>query len=110
MGVPTHYSIQFLDINPFKGKNISNIKISCTNIRGMKIGSNCEEKKLGTLLDLNSDIVFLIDHHMDDRKLASLLKNNRKILSQFSVHGTPSLKRGILTFVKKKFWMQNHLC
>ena len=67
----------------------------------MKIGSNREEQKLGTLLDLNSDIIFLIDHHMDENKLASLLKNNRKTLSQFSIHGTPSLKRGILILSKK---------
>ena len=67
----------------------------------MKIGSSHEEKKLGTLLDLNSDIIFLLDHHMDEQKKASLLKNNRKLLSQFTFHGTPSLKRGILILAKK---------
>ena len=67
----------------------------------MKIGSDREEKKLGTLLDLNIDIIFLIDHHMDDQKLSSLLKNNRKTLSQFSIHGATSLKRGILILSKK---------
>ena len=67
----------------------------------MKIGSDCEEKKLGTLLDLNSDIIFLIDHHMDNQKLPSLFKNNRKTLSHFSIHGETSLKRGILILLKK---------
>ena len=67
----------------------------------MKIGSDQEGKKPGTILDLNSDIIFLLDHHMDEQKKASLLKNNRKILSQFSIHGTPSLKRGILILAKK---------
>ena len=92
-------------INPFKNKNLSNIRISSTNIRGMKIGSSHEEKKLGTLLDSNSDIIFLLDHHMDEQKKASLLKNNRKLLSQFTFHGTPSLKRGILILAKKKLWI-----
>ena len=67
----------------------------------MKIGSDREEKKLATILDLHSDIIFLIDHHLDDKKLASLFKNNRKTLSQFSIHGAPSLKRGILVLAKR---------
>ena len=58
-------------------------------------------KKKIKYIDLNSDIVFIVDHHLDDLQLASLFKNNRKILSQFSVHGTPSLKRGILILLKK---------
>ena len=62
----------------------------------MTLGSDREEKKLGTILDLNSDIIFLIDHHLDDQKLASLKKNNREILSKFSFFGAPSIKRGIL--------------
>ena len=61
----------------------------------MTIGTDREGKKLGTILDLNSDIIFLIDHHMDQAKLASLIKNNRNTLSQFSINGTPTLKRGI---------------
>ena len=67
----------------------------------MTIGSDREEKKLGTILDLNSDIIFLIDHHLDQQKLTSLMKNNRKNLSQFSIFGTPTLKRGILVLSKK---------
>ena len=67
----------------------------------MTIGTDREGKKLGTILDLNSDIIFLIDHHMDQAKLASLIKNNRNTLSQFSINGTPTLKRGILVFSKK---------
>ena len=89
-------------MNPFSGKNLSNIKISSTNIRGMKLGSDREEHKLGTIIDLNSDIIFLIDHHMDQQKLSSLIKNNRQVLSQFSIIGTPSLKRGILVLCKKR--------
>ena len=34
------------------------------------------------------------------------MKNNRQILSKFTIHGTLSIKRGILVFVKKKMWLQ----
>ena len=67
----------------------------------MKIGTDREEFKLGTIINTNSDIIILIDHHLDTQKLASLTKNNRQILSKFTVYGTPSLKRGILVLVKK---------
>ena len=67
----------------------------------MKIGTDREEHKLGTIINTNSDIVIIIDHHLDTQKLASLTKNNRQILSKFTIHGTPSLKRGILVLVKK---------
>ena len=67
----------------------------------MKIGTDREEHKLGTIINTNSDIIILIDHHLDTQKLASLTKNNRQIFSKFTIHGTPSLKRGILVLVKK---------
>ena len=67
----------------------------------MKIGTDREELKLGTIINTNSDIIILIDHHLDQNKLASLIKNNRQIFSKYSIHGTPSLKRGILVLVKK---------
>ena len=82
-------------MNPFKGKNLSNIKISSTNIRGMTIGTDREEKKLGTILDLNSDIIFLIDHHLDQAKLASLIKNNRNTLAIFNYWHTYTKKRNL---------------
>ena len=71
----------------------------------MKIGTDREEHKLGTIINTNSDILILIDHHLDQQKLASLTKNNRQIFSKFTIHGTPSLKRGILVLVKKKLWL-----
>ena len=67
----------------------------------MKIGSSREEHKLHTLIDHGSDIAICLDHHMDSKKLAALTKNNRQILSKYKIHGTPSLKRGILVLVKK---------
>ena len=67
----------------------------------MKIGTEREAHKLQTVMNTNSDVVILIDHHLDQQKLASLTKNNRQILSKFTIHGTPSLKRGILVLVKK---------
>ena len=67
----------------------------------MKIGTDREEHKLGTIINTSSDILILIDHHLDQQKLASLAKNNRQILSKFTIYGTPSLKRGILVLVKK---------
>ena len=67
----------------------------------MKIGTDREEHKLSTIINTNSDIIILIDHHLDTQKLASFTKNNRQILSKFTIHGTPSIKRGILVLVKK---------
>ena len=67
----------------------------------MEIGTDREEKKLGTIINTNSDILILLDHHLDQQKLSSLIKNNRQMLSKFSIYGTPSLKRGILVLVKK---------
>ena len=67
----------------------------------MKIGTDREAHKLQTVINTNSDIVILIDHHLDQQKLAYLTRNNRQILSKFTIHGTPSLKRGILVLVKK---------
>ena len=67
----------------------------------MKIGTDREAHKLQTVINTNSDVVILIDHHLDQQKLASLTKNNRQLLSKFTIHGTPSLKRGILVLVKK---------
>ena len=83
------------------GKQKSNIRICTTNIRGMKIGTDREEHKLCTIINTSSDILILIDHHLDQQKLASLIKNNRQVLSKFTIYGTPSLKRGILVLVKK---------
>ena len=74
----------------------------------MKIGTDREEHKLGTIINTNSDIIILIDHHLDTQKLASFSKNNRQILSKFTIHGTPSIKRGILVLVKKKLRLQGH--
>ena len=101
--LPTHTALNtFSTINPFsENKNLSNIRICTTNIRGMKIGTEREAHKLQTVINTNSDVVILIDHHLDQLKLASLTKNNRQILSKFTIHGTPSLKRGILVLVKK---------
>ena len=67
----------------------------------MKIGTDREEHKLQTVINTNSDIIILIDHHLDQQKLASLAKKHRQLLSKFTFHGTPSLKRGILVLVKK---------
>ena len=67
----------------------------------MKIGTDREAHKLQTVINTNSDIIILIDHHLDQQKLASLAKKHRQLLSKFTIHGTPSLKRGILVLVKK---------
>ena len=67
----------------------------------MKLGTGREAHKLRTLVNTNSDILIIIDHHLDEQKLASLVKNNSQILSKFTIHGTPSLKRGILVLVRK---------
>ena len=80
---------------------MSNIRISSTNIRGTKLGTEREAQKLQTIINTNSDVIILIDHHLDDQKLLSFVKNNSQILSRFSIHGTPSLRRGILVLVKK---------
>ena len=68
----------------------------------MKIGTDHEEHKLSKI----SHILILIDHHFNTQKLASLVQNNRQILSKFTKHGTLSIKRGILVLVKKKMWLQ----
>jgi hypothetical protein len=78
------------------------VRISSTNIKGMLIGSDREEHKLHTLIDHNSDICIVLDHHMDTRKLQTLTKNNRQIVSKYTIYGTPSIKRGILILVKKR--------
>ena len=67
----------------------------------MKIGTDREAHKLQTVINTNSDIIILIDHHLDQQKLASLVKKHQQLLSKFTIHGTPSLKRGILVLVKK---------
>ena len=36
------------------------------------------------------------------KKLATLTKNNRQIISKYTIYGTPSLKRGILVLVKRR--------
>ena len=38
----------------------------------MKIGTERETHKLQTVINTNSDVVILIDHHLDQLKLASL--------------------------------------
>ena len=68
----------------------------------MLIGSDREAHKLHTIIDNNSDIAILLDHHMDTRKLQTLTKNNRQIMSGYTIYGTPSIKRGILILVKKR--------
>ena len=67
----------------------------------MKIGSDREAHKLRSVINTNSNIIILIDHHLDEQKLASITKNNRQIFFKFTTYGTPSLKRGILVLVKK---------
>ena len=67
----------------------------------MTIGTELEALKLKSLIEMNSDILIIIDHHLDHQKLASFTKNNRQILSKYTLHGTPSLKRGILVLVRK---------
>jgi exonuclease III len=67
----------------------------------MLVNTDREEHKLQTLINHESDIVIVIDHHLDTNKLASLTKNNRQIFSKYTIYGTPSLKRGILILVKK---------
>ena len=42
----------------------------------MTIGTELEALKLKTLIEMNSDILILIDHHLDHQKLASFIKNN----------------------------------
>ena len=68
----------------------------------MLIGSDREAHKLHTIIDHNSDICILLDHHMDTRKLQTLTKNNRQIISGYTIYGIPSIKRGILILVKKR--------
>ena len=68
----------------------------------MTIGSDHKEHKLHTLIDNQSDIVIAIDHHMDSHKLQTLTKNNRQIISKYTIYGTPSIKRGILVLVKRR--------
>ena len=46
----------------------------------MKLGTGREAHKLQTLINTNSDILIIIDHHLDQQKLASLVKNNSQIL------------------------------
>ena len=67
----------------------------------MLIGSDREAHKLHTIIDHSSDICNLLDHHMDTRKLQTLTKNNRQVMSGYTIYGTPSIKRGILILVKK---------
>ena len=67
----------------------------------MKLGTDREAHKLHTIINTNSDILIIIDHHLDQQKLDSLFKNNRQALSNFTVHGTPSIKRGIFVLIKK---------
>lgn len=67
----------------------------------MKLGTDHEAHKLHTIINTNSDILIIIDHHLDQQKLDSLFKNNRQALSNFTVHGTPSIKRGIFVLIKK---------
>ena len=46
----------------------------------MKLGTDREAQKLRTMINTNSDVIIVIDHHLDQRKLDSLLKNNREIM------------------------------
>ena len=46
----------------------------------MLIGSDREEHKLHTLIDHNSDICIVLDHHMDIRKLQTIDKFSQNTL------------------------------
>ena len=109
--LPNH-TLRFFSctINPFSGiKNLSNIGIFTTNICGMKVGTDREAHKYQTVINSNSDMIILIDHHLDQQKMKSLARKHQQLLSKFTIYGTPSLKHGILVLVKM-LRLQNHQC
>ena len=56
---------------------------------------------MGSVFSNFSHCHILLDHHLDKAKLIKLKKRHRLTLSQFTVHGYPTLARGILIFLKK---------
>ena len=56
---------------------------------------------MGSVFGNFSHCHILLDHHLDKAKLNKLKKRHRLTLSQFTVHGYPTLAWGILIFLKK---------
>ena len=90
-------------MNPFSmiNKTKSTISILSTNIRGLASGTREETNKLKVIFDLGADINIIIDSHLDNNKMRTLMKGNSQLLSRYNHQGSLSRLRGIDIFIKK---------
>ena len=84
-------------MNPFSifNKTKSTISILSTNIRGLATGTREETNKIKAIFDLGADINIIIDSHLDNNKLRTLMKGNSQLLSRYNHQGSLSRLRGI---------------
>ena len=90
-------------MNPFSifNKTKSTISILSTNIRGLSNGTREETNKIKAIFDLGADINIIIDSHLDNNKLKTLMKGNSQLLSRYNHQGSLTRLRGIDIFIKK---------
>ena len=89
-------------MNPFSmiNKTKSTISILSTNIRGLASGTREATNKLKAIFDLGADINIIIDSHLDNNKMRTLMKGNSQLLSRYNHQGSLSRLRGIDSFIK----------
>ena len=83
----------------FNNKTKSTISILSPNIRGLASGTREESTKLKAIFDLGADINIIIDSHLDNNKMRTLMKGNSQLLSRYIHQGSLSRLRGIDIFI-----------
>ena len=77
----------------------STVSILSTNIRGLSTGT--KEETMKGIFDIGADINIIIDSHLENNKLKTLMKGNSQLLSKYNHQGSLSRLRGINIFIKK---------
>ena len=81
-------------------KSLSKFSISCTNVKGLGIGTIKGDKKINAILALNTDITVLTETRSDHSKILTLKNRLRSQLSGFTFYGTNSNLRGVTVMLK----------
>ena len=91
-------------MNPFRPTpSLSEISISCTNIRSLGISTkNLTHRKLNSILDLKNSVNILIDSKVSETEANQICNNNFKyLLKDYKYVGSLTKIKGILILCNK---------
>ena len=81
-------------------KSLSKFSTSCTNVKGLGVGTVKGDKKINAILALGTDISILTETRSEHGKLFALKSRLRSQLSDYDFYGTNSNLRGVAVMLK----------